>query len=321
MSGLLARFARTGAALVAFAACTPTPLLPRLPERPAAPSERDRLASSVFPDDEAPIKECAGHDDERDFVGCLLERRFLDDPQSAAIARKLYAEHGIVAGMEAARVMDDGDYRGRVEVAPALPVAENRKHLEWILEAFTSLTAAFDDLAGRARAPLRFVRKPSAIRFFETVNTTTPSAYAIDDVIYYNLKGELWTSADDVIDTLVHELFHLTDARHERWSERAIRETYETIRSQCDGDQTCLERFAPHETKVDGGIFYAFHPTSDVREYVAELAARFVREQRQALGSSPAAALPFKCQAEENERVWRSFADEFFGGLDLVPPC
>lgn len=284
--------------------------------------KRSRLVASAFPGDEQSGTTCRHVVEEQGFVDCLLDARFRDDRDTYALVRRLYTEHGVVAGIEPVGVMDDGDYRGRVDLEPASPVGDKRIHLELILDAFSLLDTVFAEFARRAPAPMRFVRKPNVIRFFETKTTTTPSAYAADGAIAYNLRGELWTSPESVFETLVHELFHLSDADRGYWSIATLKEHHDAIRARCGSDQSCLDRFAPHETKVDGGIYYAFHPTSDVREYAAELAARYVREQRERLLSSDVVnTTPFKCQAVENEKVWRELAEEFFGGLDLTPPC
>jgi hypothetical protein len=279
--------------------------------------------SEAFPKDPEVASACKGLTEEGALVDCLLERRFGADPDAHALVRRLYAEHGIVAGVEPSYVMDDGDYRGRVLVEPALPVGTHRHHLEGLLEAFATIGDLFTAFAARAPAPLRFAKRPRLIRFYETPSTNTPSAWAANGVIGYNVRGELWSSSDLVFETLVHELFHLSDIEHGNWSAGTLKDVYEGVLEQCRGDMECLDRFAPHETKVDGGIYYAFHPTSDVREYGAELAARFVREQRRLLADDSAAtsATSFKCQTVENETAWTNLAEEFFGGLDLVPPC
>lgn len=283
--------------------------------------DRCRLLQRAFPDDRALIASCRTATDERELVDCIAGGRFAEDEAAQTLVRRLYAEHGIVTGIEPAHVMDDGDYRGRVDVEPRAPIGDDRRHLEGLLDALDSVDATLSELARHGAQPLRFVRKPAVIRFFETRNATTPSAYAEDATIAYNLRGECWASPFSVFETLVHELFHLSDIAHGNWSARALGEQYDAIRARCQGDQSCLEPYAPHETKVDGGIFYAFHPTSDVREYAAELATRYVREQRERLWTSLDAPRPFKCLASDNEVVWKKLADEFFGGVDLTPPC
>jgi len=292
-------------------------------ESAASSSDRARLGEYVFPEDPEAVEACSKEPVEHRYVGCLLGLRFAEDEEALELARRLYLRSGIVAGVETGFVIDDGDYRGRVEIEPALPVGEHRRHLELLLDAFDSIGSTIDAIKRRAAAPVRFVAKPRAIRFYVTTNATAPSAYADDDVISYNVRGELWTSSDSVFETLVHELFHLSDEERGDWSEKALLAQYEDIRQRCATSPDCLEPFAPHDTKVDGGIYYAFHPANDVREYAAELAIRYVREQRLRLSSTepPADDDRFKCRATENAIVWREMSETFFGGFDLVPPC
>jgi hypothetical protein len=288
---------------------------------PRIPFDRKTLASHVFPKDETIPRACQHHGDDSAFADCLLQARFAEDAEALEIARKLHATTGIVVGVEASRVIDDGDYRGRVEVEPALPIGDARHHLQWVFESFTMLSNVLDELQRRAQEPIWFARKPRGVRFCTTTNTTTPSAYVIDGIITYNLRGELYTSAEAVFETLVHELFHISDGHENEWSRAALASVYAKVRIRCGVNPECLAPYAPHETQVDGGVFYAFHPTSDVREYGAELATRYVREQREHQGEPRRADPAFKCLAPENLSAWRAIGEKFFGGVDLVPPC
>jgi hypothetical protein len=81
-----------------------------------------------------------------------------------------------------------------------------------------------------------------------------------------------------------------------------------------------LKPFSPTETMMDGA-YYAFAPRSGVREYAAELALRYYREQRAAIEGKPASAPAFKCGPKENLEAWRLLIGEFFGGVDLAPAC
>lgn len=72
---------------------------------------------------------------------------------------------------------------------------------------------------------------------------------------------------------------------------------------------------------VRGGTFYSFQPGNDVREYGADLAVRYYREQRGALGQGPRVSPAFKCGTKENARAWALFVEEFFGGIDRVSAC
>jgi hypothetical protein len=199
-------------------------------------------------------------------------------------------------------------------------MADDARHLELLTNAFRGLDEFFNKLGMHAHAPIRFSFRGVGVKFFRTLNTRTPSAYANTTFIGYNVAGELSDRAKDVEETLLHELFHLNDAARDGWSLRELTPDYQAIVDRCGSDQACFERFAPHETKVDGGIYYAFHPTSGVREYAAELAIRYVREQSAALDHVPPGS-SFKCAAPENARAWTAVAREFFGGVDLTPRC
>ena len=129
---------------------------------------------------------------------------------------------------------------------------------------------------------------------------------------------------------LVHEIFHLNDAAHATtggrwWSERALGADYDAIVKKCGTSRACLAPFAPNHTTVRGGTYYAFQPGNGVVEYAAELALRYYREQRAVLFGLPrsrgGAEKPFKCGPPVNGRAWASMRDEFFGGVDVVPPC
>jgi hypothetical protein len=58
-----------------------------------------------------------------------------------------------------------------------------------------------------------------------------------------------------------------------------------------------------------------------VGEYGADLARRYYNEQRAMLKKERLPAKPFKCGPPENAKAWKLMVDEFFGGVDLVPPC
>ena len=64
-----------------------------------------------------------------------------------------------------------------------------------------------------------------------------------------------------------------------------------------------------------------FQPGNDVREYAAEVALRWYREQRARLRGEPLPGPSFECGPEENRRAWEAIAGEFFAGVDLVPEC
>lgn len=69
------------------------------------------------------------------------------------------------------------------------------------------------------------------------------------------------------------------------------------------------------------GTYYAFQPGDDAHEYAAEVALRWYREQRAVLRNEPRVRPSFKCGPPENRGAWDAIGVEFFGGIDLVPPC
>lgn len=63
-------------------------------------------------------------------VRCLYDERYRGDAKAAGIAHDLLVKWHTVAGVEVAHTMDGG-YRGMIRIEPAVPVGENRKHLEY----------------------------------------------------------------------------------------------------------------------------------------------------------------------------------------------
>src|SRR5690606_9231625 len=128
---------------------------------------------------------------------------------------------------------------------------------------------------------------PIRLRFFRSVGRTTPSAYASGWTVAYNVSGSLHTSADAVRETMFHETFHLNDTAHGRWSATALTSHYRAILDRCTRgamlETACLRPYAPNETMVRGGTYYAFQPGNGVWEYAAELAIRYYREHRDVL--------------------------------------
>ncbi len=142
----------------------------------------------------------------------------------------------------------------------------------------------------------------------------------------YNVAGSLHGSADAVRETLFHEIFHLNDAAHGDWSKRVLQPVFDAVVARCGTRVACLRPYAPGDTMVRGGTYYAFQPDNgeSVHEYAAELALRWYREQRalgRGLGPGRPRVTPFKCGPEENGRAWAAMVDEFFGGADAVPRC
>jgi hypothetical protein len=270
-------------------------------------------------------------------VRCLFDERYRGDPKAASLAHELLVRWQIIAGVEVAHTMDGG-YRGMIRIEPALPIAAERKHIEWIVTAMRDFDAFFAELDKRAAststttssaipAPKRYRFRPITLRFMRSVAARTPSAYAHDWTVAWNLAGSLHTSADAVRETLFHEIFHLNDYVHpvpgaEAWSFTALNGPFAAVVKKCGTAIPCLGPYTPNDTIVRGGTYYSFQPGNGVREYAAELALRYYREQRavfQSLGAG--SKTPFKCGPPENVRAWNAMRDEFFAGVDAVPAC
>lgn len=173
-----------------------------------------------------------------------------------------------------------------------------------------------------SRPPYRW--RALALRFFRSVGRVTPSAYASDWHVSYNVSGSLLGSEAGVRDTLFHEIFHLNDAAHQDWSARALRATFDFIVKKCTtANMACLAPYAPGETVVRGGTYYAFQPDNGdaVREYAAELALRWYTEHRAVQHGEKLPRTPFKCGPPENARAWALMVAEFWGGIDQIPAC
>jgi hypothetical protein len=265
-------------------------------------------------------------------VRCLFDERYRGDSKAASLAHELFVKWRIVSGVEVAHTMDGG-YRGMIKLEPALPVGAERKHIEWIAAAMRDIDQLFTELEkfGASSAspgtthPKRYRFKPLTLRFMRSVAMRTPSAYAHDWTVSWNLAGSLHTSGDAVRETLVHEIFHLNDYAHppaggEAWSFTALGTTFNAVVKKCGTAIPCLGPYTPNETIVRNGTYYSFQPGNGVREYAAELALRYFREQRAALRSLPKVK-PFKCGPPENARSWALMRDEFWNGIDAVPAC
>lgn len=344
------------AALSSISACSAPPPAPpasasssppavvRAPPAPAAasvtPDSRPAIesapaldvASILFPDvatTPAAAARCAAEGAQRDRARCLFAARYERDPEAQRLAIDLFESSGDVAGVQIEQDMEGG-FRGKIHLVPEPPLGPHRRHLAWIAAARSDFDAFFAALAGAARAPLRYRHKPIAYRFFRSVGRTTPSAYAEGWTVSYNVSGSLHGSAEMVRDTIFHEVFHLNDAAHGDWSGRALRAIFDAVVARCGTRASCLRPYAPGDTMVRGGTYYAFQPDNgdSVHEYAAELALRYFREQRAALGGKtttgrqgPAAPGGFKCGPDENRRAWEALATEFFGGVDVTPRC
>ena len=266
----------------------------------------------------------ACNDASGDPIGCLLDARYASDEQAHEMARAIYRKTGSVAGVVREHVMDGG-YRGMLHLVPVLPVGAERVHLERVAESLDDYDAFFGALEQKGNQKVAYRWRDLALRFFRSVKARTPSAYASGWTVAYNVDGSLNHSGTSVRETMFHEIFHLNDSAHgesgDDWSDKLLGPTYEKIVAQCKASTPCLAKFAPNDTKVKGGTYYAFQPGNDVREYAAELAVRYYKEQRGVLGMGPVVKTPFKCTGAENEKSWNAMVAEFFGGIDLTPTC
>lgn len=256
-------------------------------------------------------------------VECLLERSYRSDPKAERLALALWQEAGDVAGVGPEETMAGG-FRGTIKLVPELPVQGYRKQLSWVVEATRGIDRFFEALYSNEPAPsYRF--RGLQFRFVRSLDKHRPSAYAIGWAIEYNVEGSLNLSATAVRETLFHEIFHLNDAAHGEWSARHLRRDYRSILGRCGAHPsvTCLSPYAPNDTMVRGGTFYAFQQNNgdSVQEYAAELAVRYFKEQSTMLTSGKLSRKAFKCGPPESARAWQALVAEFFAGRDLVPPC
>lgn len=284
-----------------------------------------RAGRALYLDDASALDaalETCGDGDEQALVRCLIQRRFASDPRAGELALALFDTQGTVVGVEPADVRKVG-YRGVVKFVPTLPVGrEGRKHLRWIVAALQDIDRVMTELRGRAAAPLPTRTRGLLLLFTSTPGRRTPSAYAWNWTVTYNLRGSLHRSGRAVRETLFHELFHLNDQAHKDWSDRALGSLFDRIVAKCTMNgklsTSCLRPYAPGKTKVRHGTYYAFQPGNGVGEYAAELALRVFIEQRAALSGHRATRHPFKCGPADNAQAWKLLIDEFFGGVDLV---
>ncbi len=213
----------------------------------------------------------------------------------------------------------DGGYRGTIRLVPALPVGGDRKHLAWVAGALDDFDAFFAAIA--AHGAIRYRWRGLVLQFFRSVDSTTPNAFAADWTVAYNVRGSIDTTAAAARETLFHEIFHLDDADHGDWSPAHLSAERDAIVRKCGARTACLAPYAPTATIVRRGTYYAFQPGNDVHEYAAEVSLRWYREQRAVIRGEAIPGPRFKCGPEENRRAWEAIANEFFGGVDLVPAC
>lgn len=255
-------------------------------------------------------------------IECLIEHAYAADPKARALALALFRSRGDVAGVGPEEIMDGG-YRGKIRLVPELPTGKYRVHLQRVVDAMASIDAFFARLFEKQPAP-PYRTSGLQLRFVRSVGKRTPSAYAMGWTVEYNVEGSLLTTSKGVLETLFHELFHTNDGAHRDWSGKTLRATYDAILAKCRPlTNPCLAPYAPNNTKVRGGLYYAFQQNNGdpVHEYAAELAVRYWREQSEMLANGKLSGRPFKCGTPENARAWKALIDEFFLGRDLTPSC
>ena len=254
---------------------------------------------------------------------CLLDVRFAADASARTVAHDLYAKYGILVGLERDH-FEEMSWRGRIHIVPEAPLGKYRKHLDWLTSAAQDFDDLFTSLDPEHKVTFKYEWHPFTLRYFRSVDRTTPSAYAAFDtwMIAYNVVGSLNTSEQGVHELFFHELFHRNDGDDAHWSERVLGPIFRAITAKCGTRMPCLTPYTPTTTTVRGGTFYAFQPEdyNPVHEYAAELAIRWYREHR-AIIKKLAPVTPFKCGPKENAESWRLIVDEFFGGVDRVPAC
>jgi hypothetical protein len=318
--GVVASLSALAAVLVLFLVGFPTGRVAAESVAPA-PDEAQFLADADQALVEAPPLLSAGAcpsapGDTR--LRCLLEQRYTGTARGLAV--RLFTQHRVVAGVEQAHWMDGG-FRGRIRIVPAWPTRGALRHLQAVARAHDTIERTLSALRGRTSSPVRYRHRGIVYRFLRSVRRTTPSAYAIDWNIGYNVLGSLNRNDEAILTTLVHEIFHLNDS--DGFSERELRAVHSAIGGRCGVARRCLAPYSPTATTVRGGTYYAFQPDNGdaVVEYGAELASRYFLEQREMLERGRLAAPAFKCATAENAQAYAKVGAAFFAGVDLTPSC
>src|SRR5262249_43247486 len=140
-----------------------------------------------------------------------------------------------------------GGFRGTIHLVPEPPVLKYRNHLGWVTDASRDFEHFFGAIAAIAPKPIKYRWRALAFRFFRSVGRTTPSAYAAEWGVSYNVSGSLNHTADSVRETLFHEIFHLNDNAH-GWSRPALGAIYDAIVARCGTRVPCLAPYAPNTT-------------------------------------------------------------------------
>lgn len=285
-------------------------------DRPIKSRVRDLACPAI---DREQCDLCLRSETASEAAACVIDEAYASDPQAASWARELL-QMGVLVGVETQSSIN-ANHLGQVALHPTLAVREDAHHLRWLVESLRDIESTFDRLSKLAPRPMLFRTRPHGVRFYRTDHQSYPSAYAWRGVVGYNVNGPLHSTLKSVRSVLFHEIFHLNDEGHGTWSESALPETHDSILLECGEDDECLRPFAPDETRVPNGTFYPFDPrTADVREYAADVGLRYYVEHREVLAGGLAEE-PFKCRAPTNATTWERIVDEFFGGLDLTPPC
>jgi hypothetical protein len=262
---------------------------------------------------------CPAGDDPAAEIECLIRLRYSSDPQAQAMAVDFHRRTGCVPGLLPEEDFDGG-YRGIIHLVPALPAGKDRRHLKFVAESLYSYQELFAELEKRSGKTLAYRARDLAFFFFRSQKKRTPAAFAHGWSVGYNVNGSLNHSVDVVRELLFHEIFHLNDHAHGDWSHTALAAVYRSIQKKCGTRMKCLAPYAQGFVKVVGGTYYAFTPGNGVWEYAAELSIQYLREQREIIAGRKVKK-PFKCGPPENARAWKLLVDEFFSGVDLVPPC
>jgi hypothetical protein len=265
---------------------------------------------------------CSTGDSNEGRIRCMLAHRYTADKEAMSIAVDLFRDTGDVAAVDEEQTMNGG-FRGQIHIVPELPIGPYRKHLEWVAGAMRDFDDLMTKIHAKQPASMHYRLHATLFRFFRSVGRTTPSAYADGWVVAFNVSGSLLQTEQGVRETLFHELFHSNDRAHGEWSSHAFRTTFDGIVHRCGTKMGCLAPYAPSDTVVRGGTYYAFQPDNGdaVREYAAELALRWYKEQRAIAHGEKLPKKAFKCGPPENKTNWSLMVNEFFGGIDLVPPC
>lgn len=298
----------------------PAPAAPLPAPAPEPPRVRQVRAEQVlFPDG---LPEQVPCEPGEDTVRCLVALRFDGHPAEATEALALYDTFGDVVGVEEEQDFDGG-FRGTIHLVPTLPVGVHRQHLTWVLAAQRDIAALVAGIEAVAVHPVRYRHRAIGWRFTRSVGRATPSAYATDWEVGYNVSGSLLHSGAAVRSTIFHELFHLNDQEHGQWSRRILGPLVDSLDERCHHETPCLARYAPTSLRVKGGTFYAFqHDNGDIaNEYAAELAERYFQEQRAAQQGEVHPEGWFSCKAPENRQAMTALAEEFFGGVDRTGEC